>query len=207
MGKKRIVRAVVSDLGKVILWFDNNIFIRKLAAFCPVPEERIREVANWNKDLLVAFDKGHLSPAEFHRRVAGAVGADITLEEFFAIYNDIFRPNPPALDVLRRQKAAGRTLILLSNTDAERFGFVRRHFPEILIFDDYVLSFKVGMVKPEPGIYLEAIRRARCRAEECVYIDDLAENVDAALKLGMAGILYAPETDLEAELGKLGPLS
>jgi putative hydrolase of the HAD superfamily len=60
------------------------------------------------------------------------------------------------------------------------------------------------MVKPEPGIYIEAARRAACRLEECVFIDDMPENVEAAVKLGMAGIVYAPETDLAAELEKLG---
>jgi FMN phosphatase YigB (HAD superfamily) len=199
-----MIRAVISDLGKVILWFDNNIFIRKLAAWSPVPEDRIKEAAHWNRDLLVAFDKGLLAPAEFHRRVAGAVGADIGLGEFFTIYNDIFRLNSPTLDALGEEKAAGRKLVLLSNTDVERFGFVRLRFPEIFIFDEYVLSYEVGMVKPEPGIYREAVRRAGCRAEECVYIDDLPENVEAAVRLGMAGILYTAETNLRAELSKPG---
>jgi HAD superfamily hydrolase (TIGR01509 family) len=204
MDKTRAIKAVVSDLGKVILWFDNDIFIRKLAAFSPTPQDKIKEAAHWNRDLLIAFDKGHLSPSEFHRRVAGAVRADISQEEFFAIYNDIFRLNPPVLDVLRKQKTAGRTMVLLSNTDIERFGFVRKEYPEILFFDDYVLSFELGMAKPEPGIYLEAVRRAGRRPEECVYIDDIVENVEAAANLGMAGVVYRPDTDLAAEFEKLG---
>lgn len=198
-----MIRAVISDLGKVILWFDNDIFIRKLAASSPVPADRIKAAARWNRDLLVAFDKGLLSPAEFHRRVATAVGSDIARDDFFAIYNDIFTPNPPALDALRSAKAAGRTLILLSNTDVERFGFVRRRFPEVLFFDDYVLSYEVGMVKPEPGIYLEAARRAGSAPGECVFIDDLPENVAAAEETGMAGIVYTAGVDLAAVLEKL----
>jgi HAD superfamily hydrolase (TIGR01509 family) len=198
-----MIHAVISDLGKVVLWFDNDIFIRKLAASSPVPADRIKEAAGWNRDLLVAFDKGLLSPAEFHRRVAAAVGSDIARDEFFAIYNDIFTPNPQALDALRGAKAAGRTLILLSNTDVERFGFVRRRFPEVLFFDDYVLSYEVGMVKPEPGIYLEASRRAGRAPGECVFIDDLPENVAAAEKTGMAGIVYTAGVDLAAVLEKL----
>jgi HAD superfamily hydrolase (TIGR01509 family) len=197
-------RAIISDMGRVVIWFDNDIFIRKLAATSTVPEDMIKEAAHWNMDLLTAFDRGAISPGEFYRRVARAVGSGIGEAEFYAIYNDIFRLNPPALDVLRKQKAAGKTLLLLSNTDVRRFGHIREMYPEILIFDDYVLSFELGMVKPEPGIYLEAARRARCRLEECVFIDDMPENVEAAIKLGMAGIVYAPQTDLAAELEKLG---
>jgi len=199
-----MIRAIISDMGMVVLWFDNDVFIRKLAVSATVPEDRIKEAAHWNMDLLTEFDKGTISPGDFYRRVVRAVGSGIGEAEFNAIYNDIFRLNPPALDVLREQKAAGRTLVLLSNTDVLRFGHIRRTYPEILIFDDYVLSYELGMVKPEPRIYLEAARRAGCRPEECVFIDDIPENVAAAMKLGMAGIVYRPESDLASELEKLG---
>lgn len=199
-----MIRTVISDMGRVILWFDNDVFIRKLAATSTVSEDKIKEAAHWNLDLLTDFDRGAISPGDFYRRVARAVGSGIGEAEFYAIYNDIFWLNPPALDVLRKQKAAGKTLLLLSNTDVLRFGYIRERYPEILIFDDYVLSFELGMVKPEPEIYLEAARRAGCRPKECVFIDDIRENVEAAVKLGMAGIIYAPDTDLKAELEKLG---
>jgi len=191
-------------MGRVILWFDNDLFIRKLAATSTVSEDKIKEAAHWNLDLLTDFDRGAISPGDFYRRVAGAVGSGIGEAEFYAIYNDIFSLNPPALDVLRKQKAAGKTLLLLSNTDVLRFGYIRERYPEILIFDDYILSFELGLVKPEPEIYFEAARRAGCRPEECVFIDDMPENVEAAVKLGMTGIVYAPDTDLAAELEKLG---
>jgi hypothetical protein len=93
---------------------DNDVFIRKLAASATVPEDRIKEAAHWNLDLLTDFDRGALSPGDFYRRVAEAVGSGIGEADFYAIYNDIFRLNPPALDALRKQKAAGRTLLLLS---------------------------------------------------------------------------------------------
>lgn len=199
-----MIRAIISDMGRVILWFDNDVFIRKLAATATVPEERIKEAAHWNLELLTDFDRGAISPGDFYRRVARAVGSGIGEAEFYAIYNDIFRLNPPALDVLAKQKAAGKVLVLLSNTDVLRFGHIRQRYPEIFIFDDYVLSYELGMVKPEPRIYLEAARRAGCRPEECVFIDDMSENVEAAAALGMSGIVYRPETDLEAELEKRG---
>lgn len=200
-----MIRTIISDMGRVILWFDNDVFIRKLAATSRVSEDRIKEAAHWNMDLLTGFDRGAISPGDFYGRIVRGVGSTIGEDEFYAIYNDIFKLNPPALDVLRGQKAAGKTLVLLSNTDIRRFGYIRERFPEMLIFDDYVLSFELGMVKPEPEIYLEAVRRAGCRPDECVFIDDMPENVEAAMKLGMGGIVYRPGTDLSAEIDKLSP--
>jgi FMN phosphatase YigB (HAD superfamily) len=91
----------------------------------------------------------------------------------------------------------------LSNTDPERFGFVRRRFPEILFFDDYVLSYELKLLKPDPAIYLAAAAKAGCRPEECVFIDDMEDNIRGAVAAGLAGILYRPETDLAAELRQL----
>jgi putative hydrolase of the HAD superfamily len=199
-----MIRAVISDLGQVVLWFDNDIFIRKLSARCGLSMDRIKETAHWNMDLITAFDKGGIPPREFYERIVTAVDARMSREEFFAIYNDIFWLNAPALEVLKRVKPIGSKLLLLSNTDPERFGFVRKKFSQILIFDDYVLSYELGLTKPEPGIYREAARRAGCAAEECVFIDDLPENVAVAVSLGMKGVVYAPATDLAAELARLG---
>ena len=131
-------------------------------------------------------------------------GADIPYGEFYEIYNDIFSLNLPAIDVLARVKAAGYRALLLSNTDPERFGFVRRRFPEILFFDYYVLSYELKLLKPDPAIYVEAARRAGCTPSECVFIDDMEENVRGAVEAGLAGIRYLPDTDLAAELRKIG---
>ena len=50
----------------------------------------------------------------------------------------------------------------------------------------------------------EAARRAGCAPSACVFIDDMEENVRGAVAAGLAGILYGPKTDLEAELVRMG---
>lgn len=199
-----MIRAVISDLGRVVLWFDNNVFLRKLAERAGRPFEEVKAVVHGDLALIRAFDKGSVTPAGFHERVTSAVGADMSYADFFAIYNDIFTPVLPVIDVLGRVKAAGYRTLLLSNTDPERFGFVRRRFPEILFFDDYVLSYELKLLKPEPAIYLAAAAKAGCRPDECVFIDDMEENVRGAIAAGLAGIRYQPETDLAAALAGLG---
>ncbi len=199
-----MIRAVISDLGRVVLWFDNNIFLRKLAELVGRPFDEVKAVVHGNLELVHRFDEGLLTPEEFRLAVCAAVGTEVAHERFYAIYNDIFTLNAPAADVLRRVHQAGYRTALLSNTDPERFGFVRRRFPEILFFDDYVLSYELRLIKPDRRIYLEAARRSGCRPDECVFIDDMEENVKSATAAGLSGIHYRPETDLEAELKALG---
>jgi putative hydrolase of the HAD superfamily len=197
------VATVISDLGQVILWFDNKIFFRKMTAFCSRSVDEIREVVHLNTEFVTLFDLGKLTPQEFYERAVARIGAHVGFENFIAAYVDVFTLNRPVFELLKSFKGKYR-LVLLSNTDVSRFGSVKKKFPEIFIFDDYVLSFEFGAMKPDPAIYKEALRKAGGSASSCIFIDDMEENVKAAAALGINSLLYKPDTDLEQELRALG---
>lgn len=194
---------MISDLGRVILFFDNQIFFRKIAEVSPFSAEEISGMVHDYHEFIVDYDSGRISSEEFYSRVVKILNASMDEESFFEMYNDVFTLNPPVLQTLAKLRSRYR-LILLSNTDRQRFGFIRRTFPEILIFDAYVLSYEVGAIKPDPVIYLAALKEAGAKAHECLFIDDIPANIEAAEKLGMGSILYGPETDLERELCRKG---
>jgi putative hydrolase of the HAD superfamily len=198
-----MIRAVISDLGKVIVYFDNGVFRRKLAGFCRFSPEEIQRLAADNLELILSFDRGEITPEVFYAEISRKLEARIDSDRFFAIYNDIFTLNPPVLETLKRLKPRYK-LALLSNTDVMRFGFIRQRFPEIFIFDAYVVSFELGVLKPDPRIYQEALRRLDVEPREAAFIDDMQENVEAAVRLGLKGLHFKPETNLEVELRKLG---
>lgn len=198
-----MIRCVISDLGKVVVSFDNSIFFAKMAECCPYSKEDVDNLTTTHFYLIELFDKGELTPHEFYRRVIETFKADIDYEKFFSIYNDVFSLDPEVLNILKKLKGRYR-LVLLSNTDVMRYSFIKKRFPEILIFDDYVLSYEVGAMKPDPQIYRVALKKARAKPEECVFIDDIKENVDAAIGLGIRGIVMEPQTDLRAALQEFG---
>ena len=195
--------AVISDLGNVILWFDNEVFYRKMTAHCRLSVDEIREIV-WNSpEFVKLIDLGSLSPREFYDRVTAKLGARIGYDEFMAAYADVFTINPPVFETLKRLRGKNR-LVLVSNVDEVRFGFIRKRFPELMFFDEYVLSYELRVMKPDARIYRAALDKARAEAAECVFIDDLEENIEGAAALGIPGVLYRPETDLERELRTLG---
>ncbi len=195
--------AVISDLGKVVLWFDNSIFYRKMANYCLLSAVEIREIVHQSPEFLELFDLGKMSPVEFYRWAIGRFGARMSYDEFMAAYVDVFSLNLPVFELLQKLKPKYR-LILVSNVDPARFGFIQKKFPEILIFDGYVLSYELGLMKPDPRVYEEALKLARAEPPACVFIDDMEENVRAAEALGIKGILYKPTVNLEKELASLG---
>jgi HAD superfamily hydrolase (TIGR01509 family) len=194
-----MIKSVISDLGKVIIFFDNHIFFKKIARYSLLSEDEIVAKVYENLELLKLFDTGKVSPDEFYGRAKALLQTEIDQEAFYSLYNDVFSLNLPVLETLKSLRPDLR-LVLCSNTDVERFGFIRKFFPEILFFDDYVLSYEVGVMKPHPRIYEVAIEKAAAKAEECVFIDDREENIAAARELRLETILLAPDTELEREL-------
>ncbi|MHB8055718.1 MAG: HAD family hydrolase, partial [Candidatus Aminicenantales bacterium] len=184
-----MIETIVSDLGNVLLRFDNSVFYRAISRFSDRPAGEIAAIAGRNLDLLILFEKGAVSPIDFYRNAKDLLEISAGYEEFFAAYcKGVFTLAPAVLDLYRRLKARHR-MVLLSNTDIIRWSHVKAKFPEILLFDEYVLSFDVGAAKPQPEIYYEALRAGGAAPGRTVFIDDLPANVDAAARLGMKGIL------------------
>jgi len=197
------IRSVISDLGKVIIFFDNDIFLNKMTHYSPFSLGEMKELVVENFELVESFDRGKMTPEKFYQEVVARFRAKIDYHSFFRIYNDIFTLNPPVLNIMRKLKSQYR-LVLLSNTDVMRYGFIRKTFPEILFFDAYVLSYEVGYMKPDSRIYKMALMKAEAKAEECLFIDDRQENIEAALDLGLQAIHFGPQTDLETSLQEYG---
>ena len=85
----------------------------------------------------------------------------------------------------------------------ERFGFIKKKFPEILLFDDYILSFEVGYMKPHPEIYTEALKKARVPARRMCVRGRFAREYRWGGKNGYECHFYGPQTDLEVRLKEL----
>lgn len=198
-----MIRCVISDLGRVIIHFDNTIFFEKIAGYSPYSKNEIAEMASTQSSSRRVFDRGEITPEEFYEQVTKKIKAELDYDKFFSLYNDVFSLNPPVLKILKRVKKNYR-LILLSNTDVMRFAFIKKKFPEILIFDEYVLSYEVGAMKPHPRIYEDALDKAGAEANECVFIDDIEANIETAQRLGIDVIHMTPQIDLEAVLREKG---
>jgi putative hydrolase of the HAD superfamily len=189
-------------MGNVILKFDIWKFYRKIAKSSPFSPEEIAQIVRENMKLLKPYGTGKISPEEFFEAIAQKLRLAIDQESFWEAYNGVFEINLDVVVCLKKLKPKYR-LVLLSNTDVRHFEFIRGEFPEMFFFDEYVLSYEVGLMKPDPRIYEIALERAKAIAGECVFIDDLEENIEAAAGMGIQTIHFGEETDLEAELRNL----
>ncbi len=114
-------------------------------------------------------------------------------------------PIPGMHDLVADLDSAGVPLYAITNFSGEFFPELRRR--DAFLFDrfrDIVVSGDEKLVKPDPAIYRLALDRFGVKAEQAVFVDDNAANIESAAKLGIQAILFADETTLRVKLRALG---
>ena len=112
-------------------------------------------------------------------------------KEFCQAWQEIFTPIPATWELARSLKNQGHRLILFSNTNAIHIPYCYETYPELFeLFDEAVLSFEVGAIKPEPAIYEYAICTYDLVPERTIYIDDLVPNIVAGRDFGFVTHQY-----------------
>ncbi len=198
-----MIRTIVFDLGKVLIPFDWQRGYEAFARVCPhAPEEVRRRI----KDAAVfdAFERGRLTPEDVAARLSQALGLTVSLDEFRDIWGSIFFPETLLPEEMLERLHARYRMLLLSNTDSIHFEFVRQRYPILRHLDEFVLSFDVGMRKPEAGIYRETIARAGCAPGEIFFADDRADNVEGAIACGLDAVQFLSRELLERDLTSRG---
>jgi glucose-1-phosphatase len=199
-----IYRAIIFDLGKVLVHFDFKRVYQRLERICPHAATEIPRVLS-TTGLAQRFESGRIEPAEFIAEITRALSLDVQREEFCEMFNCIFTETLVPESLL--ETLAGRyRLILLSNTNPIHFEWIRRSYPLLRHFHELVLSYEVKSMKPDPGIYRAAVDKAGCRPEECFYTDDIAEFVAGARALGIDAVQFESAAQLEGELRARGIL-
>lgn len=67
-------------------------------------------------------------------------------------------------------------------------------------FNPVLISYEIGASKPDPRAYQILLDRLKIAPDQCIFIDDRIENVEAACALGIHGILYQSPAQLKKEL-------
>jgi 2-haloacid dehalogenase len=112
----------------------------------------------------------------------------------------------PTVEVLAELHAAGVPLYALSNWSAETFPAARPRYPFLEWFDGTVISGEARAAKPDPRIYEALLERYDLDPGSILFIDDVAENVEAAVALGIRSVRFTDGPALRRELVRLGVL-
>lgn len=198
-----MIKCIIFDLGRVLVPFDFSRAWVRMEARSGIPVAEIRRRVD-EAGLFLPFESGAVSPDEFVAGMNRLLGIDLGEQEFSEIWNSIFLPEALIREELLQLLAQKHRLILLSNTNLIHFRFLREAYPLLRHFHQFVLSYEVGIMKPAVGIYQKAINAAGYLPEECLFFDDIGENVEGAKRAGINAVVFTSGTQLEAELHARG---
>ena len=197
------LRAIIFDIGRVLIRVDVAAAINGLASGLSLSSAEvwsaIEKDPRWQD-----WQEGRMRPHDWHLHLSKRLGSSLTFEKFSEVWNLALDPQPMQDVKLFEQLARNYRLGLLSNTDPIHLAHMEPRYNFFQHFPVRIYSCSVSASKPNPLIYREALRALRVNANEAIYIDDVPAYVEAAQRLGMAGIPYQSPEQLLEELRNLG---
>jgi putative hydrolase of the HAD superfamily len=195
-------KAIIFDLGNVLVQFDFERWRQALEAFCPHTAAEIRRRIAAT-DLVERFETGLIEPPDFVAQLSRILALHLDYADFCKLWSSIFT-DPLIPEAMLEGLAARYRLLLLSNTNAIHFEMIRQNYPLVRHFHERILSYEVHSMKPRREIFQAALERCGCPPEECFYTDDIAAYVEAAQRLGIDAVQFESLAQLERELKARG---
>ena len=197
-----MLQAVIFDLGGVLINVDPERTVQHLAQATGQP---LAACANVLADPLLRreFQLGQISSQDMVRHLSAKLEGGLHFAQFVDAWNRMVEENRQTTWVLERLRAR-YTLLVLTNTNPLHDAYIRETWPVFQHVHHWIASCQVGYCKPETQIFQLALRRAQVPAHAAVFIDDTKEHTDAARRLGIQAIHFAPGLSLEKELAAAG---
>ncbi len=198
-----MIRNIVFDIGNVLTdfrWegflqdkgFDKTMIkrIAKASLLSPLWNEIDRGV--WDEEQLIK---------EFVK-----MDPEIEKELYLAFENitGMVTKREYAIPWIRELKAKGYGVYYLSNFSDKAYTECSDALDFLPYMDGGILSYRERVIKPDEKIYKLLLAHYNLEAAECVFIDDLPTNVEAAVQLGFAGIIFHTKEQVDASLAVLG---
>jgi len=105
-----------------------------------------------------------------------------------------------SVEILKQLSHLNYPLYAITNWSAETFPYVHGKYEFFQYFRDIVISGKENVIKPDPLIYELLLRRNQLEPADCIFIDDVDENVEGAKKVGMDAVKFEGPEKLLADL-------
>ena len=182
----------------------------------PEPHKNMRAITGLDYDRFEsiywadrhAYDLGQLNGLTYWPEFARRANITLTDQQIHdLIANDVVMwttTNDAMLAWIARIQKAGLRTAVLSNMGADILRYILQEFSWLCYFDQLTWSCELGIAKPDPAIYLHTIDRLGVPANETLFLDDKAENIDAARALGLQAFQFTGFDQLRADLARTG---
>lgn len=199
---QRDIKAVIFDYGNVLVRTIDPVPRTTWEQHLGLQSGELERVVH-NQTSWIAAQLGQISP-ETHWHHVGTT-LRLTDADIVSLRNTFYQGdilNSELIARIDQLRATGLQTALLSNFSTELHGFLATHALQSR-FDSITVSADVGAMKPTAQAYQTVLKRLALPANACIFVDDLAANVQAAQTLGIHGIVFRDNATCLSELDAL----
>ena len=199
------VKTIIFDIGNVLMDFN---YQKCFQNYTKTKEEFDNMVAATVKsEAWREFDRGIWGEEQLlNAFIQNAPTLEAQIREMFHGLEDIVKTRDYTVSWIRELRKKGFQVLFLSNFPEKVYRIYRDEMVFLDEMDGGILSYREKLAKPERSIYELLVKRYGLVPKECVYLDDLAENLIEAQNLGMQVILFESKQKAIVELQKIGVL-
>ncbi len=198
-----IIKAVIFDLGRVLVDVDLTKGIFKYTLSGEKPSEKQVLDSLMKDSFYQNYACGRIPAERFQQEFCRRLNLDMDFETFKIEWNNVFKPLS-GMEELVRQVAKNYKIGLLSDIGPLHWEHLQKTLAVLELFPNPVLSYRIGLLKPDKKTYLLAADSVETSPENCLFIDDREVNVQGAIKTGMKALLFGGPVKLRQELQKMG---
>lgn len=198
-----MIKTVIFDIGNVLAGFRWKEYYDSF----PYSEEVKERIANATVKSAVwaEYDKGNMSDEEIIEAfVKNDPGIEKEIRESLDNISDMLVRFDYAIPWIKALKENGYQVLVLSNFSHKAVVECAHVLDFLPYTDGGILSYKDHVIKPQPEIYELLINRYQLVPEECVFMDDLEENIKGAANAGIHTILFKDEMQAKSKLREMG---
>jgi putative hydrolase of the HAD superfamily len=188
------------DLGNTLIRLAYERVLANVCADATISRDALVELLEDNggyRDL----ERGWVSFGDFYEFLVEKAGYRGGIRRFREVWGDFFDGPVPGMEGLLDRIRERYDVAFLSNSNEVHAELIPRKFPNLFHRGDtLVFSHLLRIAKPDPAFFMRALEMIDAKAGDCVFIDDLAENVKAAQSVGIRAFQFTNTVTLISDL-------
>lgn len=184
-----MIKAITFDLDGVYFINGKENFIKSLANL-GVSEDEARRVFLKSDQMNKEYKRGIINDEEYWSWAIKEWNLDLGVEEIKDLLIKGYEVNDRVVETVKKAREQGYKTCICTNNFPARINGLQKRFGFLKDFDVVVLSYEIGVTKPDPKIFEELIAKSGFEPSEIVIADDGEANIEAAKTLGINAFFY-----------------
>lgn len=203
MSESGKIKNIIFDIGNVLVAFQWEKYYESFGYSEEILDRLAKATVldpDWGE-----FDKGVLSEEEVCQLfIDNDPEIEKQIRETQADIKEMLGRYDYAIPWIQELKEKGYHVYYLSNFSSKAYRECKHTLDFLPLMDGGILSYREKVIKPNPKIYQLLLNQYHLKAEECVFLDDTAVNIEAAIREGIQGIVFQNKEQAQVQLRALG---